>query len=386
MFNYEFPVIYNIHDVLPHIEGRDEFRVFEKDGYTVINYMVGLDTTFEWNDSDPLGSSMRRECRGITFDSSGQLITRKYHKFFNVGEREETQLNKINLYEPHVILQKLDGSLISAQPTSYGFRLNTKAGITDVAMNAEVFIANKRHYSQFIRKCLQKGFSPLFEWCSRKNRIVIDYPEDQLILTGLRANQTGEYVNYSVMAQYATAWNIPVVKVIDGLSIQNIELMVNQIREWEDDEGVVLRFDSGHMGKIKADDYCLRHKSKEAINQEKNVIGVIANDLVDDLIPLLTSEDSLRLQDFQKKFWMEVNNVSWELNEIYVPANLKYPNQRDFAVEFVQKQVPSRFVPFMYGMKQGKSSMELVIDKIKSSLGSSTTVDKVRWLFGNLHW
>ena len=40
MMNYDFPVIKNISDVLPAIEGRDEFVVAEKDGYNVINYNV----------------------------------------------------------------------------------------------------------------------------------------------------------------------------------------------------------------------------------------------------------------------------------------------------------------------------------------------------------
>lgn len=44
--NYEFPVIRTIQDVLPHIEGRDEFVVAERDGYTVINYAVAMEDTF----------------------------------------------------------------------------------------------------------------------------------------------------------------------------------------------------------------------------------------------------------------------------------------------------------------------------------------------------
>ena len=44
--NYEFPHITNISDVLPAIEGRDEFVVAEKEGYTVINYNVMMADTF----------------------------------------------------------------------------------------------------------------------------------------------------------------------------------------------------------------------------------------------------------------------------------------------------------------------------------------------------
>ena len=384
--NYDFPEIKTIQDVLPHIEGRDEFRVMDKDWYTVINYMVSLENTFLWDENDPIGSAVRRECRGLTFDKEGKLICRKYHKFFNVGEKEETQLNKINLYEPHIVLEKLDGSLISAQPSPYGFRLVSKAGVTDVAINAEVFIADKPHYDTFIRKCFQRNITPLFEWCSRKNRIVVDYPEDNLILTGMRDKTTGCYVYYDAMLKYATAWNIPVVKAVDGLAVQNINLFVKQVREWDDGEGIVLRFDTGHMCKVKSADYVLRHKSKDSISQEKNVLQTILEDAVDDLVPLLTPEDGERIQRFQNAFWMGLDEVALEMAELFVEGNKMYPEKKDFAVEFVQKKVEPIYAPIMYAMKAGKGSKEVLIDMIGKSLGSQPKISAARWMFGSINW
>ena len=385
--NYDFPEIKTIQDVLPHIEGRDEFRVLEKEGYNVIIYAVSFEDTFLWDENDPVGSAVRRECRGLIFDiGTGNLISRPYHKFFNVGEKEETQLNKINLYEPHIVLEKLDGTLISAQPSPYGFRLVSKAGVTDVAMNAEVFIADKPHYDTFIRKCIQKGVSPLFEWVSRKNRIVVDYPEDNLILTGMRYNNTGSYLTYAVMKSYATAWNIPVVKAVNGLPVQNINLFVKQVREWDDGEGIVLRFDTGHMVKVKADDYVLRHKSKDSISQEKNVLQTILEDAVDDLVPLLTPEDAERVLAFQRAFWMGLDEVALEMAELFVEGNKMYPEKKDFAVEFVQKKVSSLHAPIMYAMKGGKGSKEVLIDMIGKSLGSQPKINDARWMFGSINW
>ena len=384
--NYDFPEIKTIQDVLPHIEGRDEFRIMDKDWYTVINYMVSLENTFLWDENDPIGSAIRRECRGLTFDKEGKLICRKYHKFFNVGEKEETQLNKINLYEPHIVLFKLDGSMIRPIPTKEGFRLATKAGVTFVAMNAEVFIADKPHYDTFIRKCFQRNITPLFEWVSRKNRIVVDYPEDNLILTGMRDKTTGCYVYYDAMLKYATAWNIPVVKAVDGLAVQNINLFVKQVREWDDGEGIVLRFDTGHMVKVKADDYVLRHKSKDSISQEKNVLQTILEDAVDDLVPLLTPEDGERIQRFQNAFWMGLDEVALEMAELFVEGNKMYPEKKDFAVEFVQKKVSSLHAPIMYAMKAGKGSKEVLIDMIGKSLGSQPKISAARWMFGNINW
>jgi RNA ligase len=386
VITYDFPHITHINDVLPHIEGRKEFRIVEKEGYTVIQYMVALEDTFKWDDNDTIGSAVRRECRGITFDEEGKLICRKYHKFFNAGEKEETQLNKINLYEPHIVLSKLDGSLISAQPTPYGFRLCTKAGVTEVSMNAEVFVADKSHYARFINKCIQKGVSPLFEWCSNKNRVVISYPEDNLILTGMRYNNTGSYLPYEIMKSYASSWDIPVVKAVDGLAVQNIELFVKQVREWESDEGVVIRFDSGRMVKIKADDYVLRHKSKDAISREKNVIDCILGDAVDDLVPLLTPEDGERLRSFQGAFWKGLDEVALEMAELFVTGNIKYPEKKDFAVEFVQKKVEPIYAPIMYAMKAGKGSKEVLIDMIRKSLSSQLKIDTARWMFNGINW
>jgi len=127
MYGYEFPEIYNIKDVLPAIKDRPEFVVAEKEGYTVVNYNVCFHDTFpdvngefktigslEERNLPQYQAKIRRECRGIIFDSkTGDIIRRPYHKFFNVNEREETQENQINLGHPHVIVEKLDGSMIA---------------------------------------------------------------------------------------------------------------------------------------------------------------------------------------------------------------------------------------------------------------------------------
>jgi RNA ligase len=387
VISYDFPCITHIDDVLDDLNGYDEIRVIEKDWYIVINYAVAFEDTFKWDSEDSHASSIRRECRGLIFDTeTGKLISRPYHKFFNAGEKEETQLNKINLYEPHVVLEKLDGSMIRPIPTKEGFRLATKAGVTDVAMNAEVFIADKPEYAKFIRSSISCGMTPIFEWVSRKNRIVVDYPEDNLILTAVRDNLSGTYLLHSIIVETGKNYNIPVVKAVDGLAVQNIELFVKQVREWDDGEGVVVRFSSGQMVKIKADDYVLRHKSKDSISQEKNVIDCILGDAIDDLVPLLTPDNADRLQRFQGAFWAGLEDVAYEMAELFVTGNTKYPDKKDFAVEFVQKEVEPIYAPIMYAMKAGKGSKEVLIEMIGKCLGSQLKIDAARWMFGGIDW
>jgi RNA ligase len=350
--------------------------------------MVALDETFSLvRERSHYNMKMRRECRGLIFDTeTGKLISRPYHKFFNVGEREETAINKVNLYEPHVVLEKLDGSMIRPIPTKEGFRLATKAGVTDVAMNAEVFVADKPNYRQFILEMIDNRRTPIFEWCSRKNRVVVDYPEDQLILTGIRDNETGAYVTYYKMVAMAKHDGIPVVKAVDGLAVQNINLFVQQVREWDDGEGIVLRFDTGHMVKVKADDYVLRHKSKDSISQEKNVLQTILNDAVDDLVPLLIPEDAERVKEFQNAFWASVMDLCIDIDHLFQMGVKKYPDKKDFAVEFVQKEILPMFAPIMYAMKNGKGSRAAIVEMISKSLSSQTKIDQNRWLWGELKW
>ena len=398
MNKYDFPTIRHIDDVLPHIEGRDEFKVMRKDWYTVVNYVVAFGETFDWDEGDIAGSVMRRECRGLIFDSvSGALLSRPYHKFFNVGERPELAMSEVDMSAHHVVLEKLDGSMIRPVPVPgsdcYEFRLGTKAGITDVAMNAEVWMANHSNYVEFVKMCLEHNNTPIFEWCSRKNRIVVDYPVDRLVLTAIRNNEMGSYIPVRTLQNFAKHYGLDLVKVVDSVS-DNIHELVDTIRAWESDEGVVVRFDApratawqgaGHMMKIKADAYLTLHRSKDAISNEKNIIEVVLNDQVDDLIPVLTEPDAKRLRDFQRAFWMSVDEVASEMVDVYLDGGVGIDEQREFAQSFVHSQ-PKHLHPFMYGLRKGKGARDMLIDSISKSISSQTKVDASRWMWGGLKW
>ena len=398
MMNYNFPTIRHINDVLPHIAGRDEFKVMRKDWYTVVNYMVAFGETFDWDEGDLAGSVMRRECRGLIFDSaSGELLSRPYHKFFNVGERPELAMDNVDMSTNHVILEKLDGSMIRPVPVPgsdcYEFRLGTKAGITDVAMNAEVWMAKHSNYVEFVKMCLEHGITPIFEWCSRKNRIVVDYPEDRLVLTAVRHNEKGWYMPHRALANFARDYQLDLVKVINSNS-DNIHELVDTIRAWESDEGVVVRFeaprphggaDQGHMMKIKADAYVTLHRSKDAISNEKNIIAVVINDQIDDLLPILTESDAKRLRDFQRAFWMSVDEVASDIVDVYLAEGVGIEEQREFANRFVKSQ-PAHLHPFLYGLRKGRSARDMLVDSISKSISSQGNVDASRWMWGSLYW
>jgi RNA ligase len=195
--HYAFPIIRTIEDVLPHIEGRPEFVVAEREGYTVINYVVAMADTFDMTGPDDLGGAIRRECRGLKFSPNGDIAARPFHKFFNIGEREETQSRLIDLSRSHTIMEKLDGSMIHPMMVDGYIRWMTKMGITSVAMQAEEFIAKNTRYKDFAVWCIENRMTPIFEWTSPFNQIVLSYEEERLTLLAVRDNITGEYKGLS---------------------------------------------------------------------------------------------------------------------------------------------------------------------------------------------
>lgn len=191
--HYKFPEIRTLEDVLPHIKDREEFIVAEREFGTVVNYMVSMPNTFDMEGPDDVGGAIRRECRGIKFDPVGNIAARPFHKFFNINEREETQTRFIDLTRPHRLEVKADGSMIHPMLVDGNLRWMTKMGLSDVALQAEEFVVDNPKYIEFGLWCIGEQLTPLFEWCSRKQRIVIDYPEDTLRLLAVRHNVTGEY-------------------------------------------------------------------------------------------------------------------------------------------------------------------------------------------------
>jgi RNA ligase len=326
--NYEFPLIRNISDVLPAIAGRDEFVVAEKEGYTVINYNVMMEYTFDCN--------IRRECRGIIFDSkTGDIIRRPFHKFFNVNEREETQDHVIDLSRPHAILEKLDGSMIAPFIVDGQMIWGTKMGATDVAKPVEEFVKKNPQYAEFALNMLVLGLTPIFEWCSRKQRIVLDYQEDQLILTAIRDLKTGEYWLHNHMMIVGDDWDIPVVRAFEPQS--DMMEFIEHVRYLEDLEGFVVRFSDGHMVKLKCQWYLQIHRAKEAILQDRNIVELILDERLDDVKAHLPAEDRDRLAQFEYEFNQRVLDWVYIIDNDVTYYREEGVDRKTFALEHAPK-------------------------------------------------
>jgi RNA ligase len=191
---YKFPEIRHIDDVRPAIAGRDEFIIAERDFGFVVNYVAATSDTFDMSGPDDTKGAIKRECRGIKFSPNGEIAARPFHKWFNVNEKEETLIRNIDMTKPHFIEEKRDGSMLHPMKVNGEIRWMTKMGITEVAMQAEEFIEKNTRYKDFAAWCIREQLTPIFEWTSPNNKIVITYKEEQLTLLSVRHNITGKYL------------------------------------------------------------------------------------------------------------------------------------------------------------------------------------------------
>lgn len=373
--NYTFPEIRSIDDVLPHIAGREEFIVAEREGYTVINYVVAMADTFDMTGADDLAGAMRRECRGLIFDADGNLMSRPFHKFFNVNEREETQTHEIDMSQSHVIMEKMDGSMIRPILVDGYLRLATKMGVTNVAMEAEAWLAAQDPQLKYrLMGSLMIGETPIFEWISPFNQIVLAYEEADLVYLGTRDNRTGNYY----FEEDTPFTKVPRYGSMDG----NILEYINRQRGAEGREGDIIRFADGHMLKIKSDWYVRIHKTIDRVKFDRNIVDLIINEDVDDVVPMLPQEQVSRIRDFETRFWRAFKQKENRLLGQRMNASQTYEDDRKrIALEMVPHLENKADAQFIFRMLDGGNIRDLLLQHVEKNINTNVKWEAcAKWL------
>ena len=362
------PTINHITDVLPSIEGRTDFIVADKGDYKVIDYVYALSDSFD----DPI----RAECRGLKFYSDGRVAARPLHKFKNIGEAPETQAHVLDFSQPHVVMEKLDGSMIHAASLDGEVVFMTRMGRTDVAAAAE------RHLTPDVAAgcgaLLSTGYTPIFEWTAPDNRIVVRYDESRLTLLAIRNTASGEYCTRKTCQAYATAMDVPLVSVFDSSHNTGAEFAA-YARAVMGFEGFVVRFESGLWVKAKGEDYVLKHKAKDSILQEKNVLALVLSGGLDDVLPLLDEPDAVAAKAYRDAVESGVARTVDGLAR-FIAANENVP-QKEFAIEKV-RALPANLRSLAFTVRKGVDAGEAVRAFLIANATSQTRVDECRELHG----
>eukprot|EP01128_Nolandella_sp_AFSM9_P000304 TRINITY_DN10471_c0_g1_i1.p1 TRINITY_DN10471_c0_g1~~TRINITY_DN10471_c0_g1_i1.p1 ORF type:complete len:503 (-),score=108.84 TRINITY_DN10471_c0_g1_i1:100-1608(-) len=338
-----FPQNIRIGEVREAIEGRADFRELVFDDHSVFVYYLGLAKDIF---PDPLTApteklkrlyQLRRECRGLVFGKDGTLLARRFHKFFNVGEQAETEPAQIDLSQPYVVTEKLDGTMISPYFSNGKLRFATKSGITDISYFVEEYVERQQviPYVKFCTAMIERGLTCLFEYCGPRAPIVLRYEAEHLKLLSLRHMETGHYVPFPEMTEIASSFEpfIPVCKVWTpkdfGLNTEterNFTEFALSIKAQENVEGFVLRFDSGLMLKLKTDWYFSVNHALQNLRSknERKVWKIVLDEEYDDLKMYLTPKRRQLIDTFTDQLSYVINgcvreNINKVMMSVFVP-------------------------------------------------------------------
>jgi len=284
------------------------------------------------------------DMRGATFvfNEDGTLYKKflMLPKFFNINEVETTQYHVIKDKKIKSITVKEDGSLISFMQLPNGeVFIKTLGGLDNDQVKTSMKIYNSDINLQImVRNILSADYTPLFEYVSFDNKIVLNYSESQLRLIGIRDNISHDYVPYcgldSTFKGFIKKNNIVGVDSIDGKSLDDIVEVCNSNTEIE---GFVIEFEDGQLVKCKTKWYFSVHKlHTESINREDYVIESYLKDTLDDILARFDRTKDSNVFTFVNEVKSAVDNYMKELlmnsNNLYsIYVNDYDRNLRDFA-------------------------------------------------------
>lgn len=211
------------------------------DGLRLYNYTDSCVYEKAWSDITLLA-------RGVILDpTERRVVATPFPKFFNAGERPESIPDL-----PFETFEKLDGSLII---------LFHHGGVWRTATRGSLGSEQAKWASRWIERhdlsALDKGTTYLAEVIYPKNRIVVHYSYEGLVLLGGYAAD-GLEVSYGELHDLAVLLGWRIAKRHSFGSLSELLSLAKTLPPSE--EGFVLRFSNGLRLKVKGDEYCRIHR------------------------------------------------------------------------------------------------------------------------------
>lgn len=205
-------------------------------------------TLFDYTQRAQWSKTWDREtlmCRGLVV-RDGLVQSRPFGKFFNLSEHASPDLPPLPL-EPFEVFEKVDGSLIIASNHDGHPLLTTRGSFA----STQAIAAKELWDARYGDVRIPDGETWLFEYVAPWNRIVVGYDFDDLVLLARIDNATGQDLPLP-------EWPGRVVRRFDGLDFDAIAARMLVLGP--DEEGYVLRFQSGMRAKAKGAEYVRLHR------------------------------------------------------------------------------------------------------------------------------
>lgn len=263
-----------------------KFKIYHEDGIVILNY-----DQIESPKSHPIVI----ECRSLILNIyTLGVVSRKFDRFFNHGECPDFY-SDFDINRSYVFTKE-DGSLIGVYYNHFTskWEISTRSlakaegdHITGGTFREKVLAAfgyASEDDFQYHMKGFNNEYTYIFEYCGPSNRIVTRYDYDHMVLTAIRNNSTGGYIDYNWLLSHAAKLqenelNVLPVKSYNLSSFDDIKKAIDELPALA--EGYVC-FDpvSGKRVKCKSPGYVAIHGLREngALSMKRAYTLVLIND------------------------------------------------------------------------------------------------------------
>lgn len=300
--------------------------------YRIFSYRLG--GYMEFMQPDAL------EGRGIMFeldanDQPVRLACRPMHKFFNLDENPSTMGLDISEKNISLVMDKVDGSLISSWVDHEGeLQLKSKTSLSSDQVRMAWAVLNAEGPKWF--SSVHEGGEEIFdisllgwlkssdhsvttvnmEYLGPDNQIVVGYDKPQLRVLNSRLLEPTNYEEeYDLSMHYWDqhplfgygAGSYPV-----GYNLKELDTVTGI-------EGVVVVLVSGQWFKLKTPWYAALHKTKDSINSPRKLFECIVSEAADDLKALFHADpvSIAKIEEMEKKIVWKYLNVMRVVCEYY---------------------------------------------------------------------
>ena len=247
----------------------------------------------KYNQIDSKKCGLTNSCRGSIIDiNTKEYVCRKMGRFMNYGETSASEI----IY-PAQASSKEDGSIISCFYYGDEWKISTSgtvsafdAGIPSFyseswGMEIESFgqlflhtLSEAYNLYDFFFLDEHKDYTHMFEICTSQNKIVTKYESPKVFYITSKNNKTGKEKRFTRIEK---AVNNPVFHVVNNLE-ECLELC-KDLRV--DQEGFVIKDESGNRIKVKTKSYCrLHHVRGEGSFTHKRALDIVRENEIEEVL------------------------------------------------------------------------------------------------------
>jgi RNA ligase len=294
------------------------------------------------------------QCRGLVTDDEGNIVARPFGKFFNYEELDPEKIPN----EPFDVFEKLDGSLGILFNYKGEWVLATRGSFTSEQAKRGWQILQKYDYKRLIE---DKTY--LFEIIYKENRIVLEYDYEDLILLAVIDNTDG--YEYKIFDERIHLEGIRFVNMYRNLGFKFVK-KYDGIKDYstlkdlikDDEEGFVVRFESGFRMKIKGSEYVRLHKILTNVSNrdiwEYLKDGKPLNDIIEKVPDEFYDWVKETKENFEKNF---LNlKIEYEMKFKSIMESEENISRKEFALKAINNNFPS----ILFYMFDGKKYDEII--------------------------